>query len=101
MDFNAQSLAKSRRNSFENSTSRGTREVRVRTSLFFVPPSRRVCYPPPKSPSCEGDLFLLELCKSGTSLFSYPEQKSVSHTGLFLGKEEVGIGVYLGRGLAR
>ena len=39
MDFNAQSLAKSRRNSFENSTSRGTsnnegRSVQCMASLF-------------------------------------------------------------------
>ena len=38
--LNAQILLKSFRKEFENSTSRGTREVQRWTSLFFVPPSR-------------------------------------------------------------
>ena len=37
----------------------------VRPSSFcnvVLPISRVLCYPPPKSPSCEGDLLFLDIC---------------------------------------
>ena len=57
MDFNAQSLAKSRRNSFENSTSRGTREVQ-RTSLFSYPRAEECVTHPLNPPPVRGTYLL-------------------------------------------
>ena len=55
----------------------------VRPSSFcnvVFPISRVLCYPPPKSPSCEGDLFLLKISQSVLPIPQPPFYKE----GLFI-----------------
>ena len=53
ISLNAQIFLKSFRKEFENSTSRGTREVQRWTSLFFVFPSRTASFSSPNKINCD------------------------------------------------